>query len=448
MLCVTAFVLTAAPRVRLMLGPIPVYLVDICTVLTLYHALQCRPRAFNKTRHLATAVLVLAFFVVLAQIGNAITGGWFLMPAYMLIRYMLAISLFFSMRRLVPSLSDMMVLIKPLTLGLAVTALLIVVVSLPPTRWLATTYVFNNPLLEPIAESRTVGFGDTNKAARGRSLVGVSTLSGGFIGTLWPFALLLVTLPQTTAGWKQIGRFAAVVAPFGSVMTYARGAVLGLGLIILTFSSLAKGKSRGYVIAIVVLAVGVFHLIGWDSELFFFGRYKKRFAMAVDAPFEGVSERERALSYTEPFAHVAENPQFLFVGEGNSGGRRAPVARVRHSGDKATHSSFSWSYYGFGMTAAFCNVFIFVYAVSTMFKAVRSAGNLLAPRGMMAICLLASLMGMLPWWLFGHATMSIPRGMMLYMLVLGLVAAFIELRRNSTTRSRPAVVRQMRGIAR
>lgn len=292
---------------------------------------------------------------------------------------------------------------------------------------MVTNYVFNNPVLEPVAEEGPLSFGDPERAQRGRSLVGTSTLSGGFINTLWPFALLVASSPSAAPRAKRCAMFAAVVAPFGAVMTYARGAVLGLGLTLLALSTLATGtkkKATQYAVASVLVAIGVFHCIGWDSELFFFKRYTTRFKAALENPLDDEDERARALSYTGSFAHLAENPVFLLLGEGSTAGHRSDVAAISQRSVNASHSSFAWSYYGFGMVAAFCNVFLIAYATLTMYWKVRSAGNSRAPHAMAALCLLASLVGMVPWWLFGHATASDPRGMMLYMLVLGLVAAF------------------------
>jgi hypothetical protein len=407
-----------------MVGPIPLYLLDICALLTLCYSHSAKPSNFSHARKLRAALLAFACFIVAAQVANAVTGGWILVPAYMLLRYVLAVSVFISTMRLITSLPDLMLLSRSLALGLAITSLLIVLVALPPTRGVVTLYVFNNPMLEPVAEEGPLSFGDTERAQRGRSLVGTSTLSGGFINTLWPFALLLAASTSIPTRSKRLALFAAVLAPFGAVMTYARGALLGLGLTFLVFSTLAKGKATRYAIATVAIAVGVFYAIGWDSQLFLFERYERRFKAALESPYEKEDERERALAYTEPFAHLSEHPWFLLIGEGNSARRRAPVARTSYMKDQASHASFAWSYYGFGMIAAFCNVFLFAYATLTMFRAVRANANPLAPRGMAAMCLFGSLLGMTPWWVFGHGTVSDPRGMMLYMLVLGLVAAY------------------------
>jgi len=426
-LCVTAFVLSAAPRVRVMVGPAPLYLLDVCAVVTLYYAWQARPAGFSHARKLRAAVLAFLCFIVAGQLSNAVSGTWILEPAYMLGRYGLAVSLFFSAQRLIASLADMMRVFKSLALGLAVTSLLLVFVSLPPTRGVVTAYVFNNPMLEPVAEDGPVSLGAQGEAARGRSLVGTSTLSGGFINTLWPFALLLASSASVSAGWKRTALFAAVVAPFGAAVTYARGAVLGLGLTLLVFSTLrrgVKGKASQYAVATVLVAVGVFHCVGWDSDLFFFERYEKRFKIALENPLGDENERARLLSYVGPVEHLTKNPLFFVLGEGNTAGRWSPIAGVSQKSQNASHSSFAFSYYGFGMIAALCNVFLIASATLIMYRVVRSAGNRHAPQAVAALCLLASLVGMIPWWLFGHATASDPRGMMLYMLVLGLVAAF------------------------
>jgi hypothetical protein len=432
-LCVTAFVLSAVPRARGMVGPVPLYLLDVCALVTLYYSRQAKARDFSRARKLRGAILAFGLFIAASQLGNAVNGRWVLEPTYMLVRYALALSVFFSAQRLISSLRDVTLLFQSLTLGLAITSLLIVLVALPPTRGL-TSPVFNNRFLEPVAERGSVKAGDADVAQRGRSLVGTSTLSGGFINTLWPFALFVASSASVAAGWKRAAMFAAVVAPFGAAMTYARGAVLGTGLSVLAFSTVARGAATKYAVATVLIAVAAFQWIGWDSDLFRFARYEERFRATIEAPLEEGEERARVLSYTEPFVHLANNPLSFFVGRGGTAGHRSPNAPVSPEGEEVDHSSFGWSFFGFGAIAAFCNVFMIAYATLRMYRVVQSGRNPRDPQEMAARCLFASVLGMLPWWLFGHASASDPRGMMLYMLVLGLVAAFPERQWSATHR--------------
>ena len=51
--------------------------IRFCALVTLYCWRRARPSGFGHGRKLRAATLGLAFFIVAAQLGNAVTGGFY-----------------------------------------------------------------------------------------------------------------------------------------------------------------------------------------------------------------------------------------------------------------------------------------------------------------------------------------------------------------------------------
>lgn len=80
----------------------------------------------------------------------------------------------------------------------------------------------------------------------------------------------------------------------------------------------------------VILAVGI------SSQLFFFDRLSNRSQAILENPFQDERESERILAYVEPFQHIAEQPQFLLLGQGVTV-RYSESRVVPEQAGKATH---------------------------------------------------------------------------------------------------------------
>lgn len=369
------------------------------------------------------------FFVIVSETLGAIRYQFYLESIYMFIRFCLAVSLFFSLNRIVESCDDLLLIIKATLLGLIITAGIIMLSSLPPTRPLAVKYIFSNPMLEPAFEIAIRQFGGgIERGMRGRSLVGVSNMSGGFICTLWPFAFLVFLWKGMPLHWRAIALFACLLAPFGAIMTYSRSAVISLILVIMMLACFGAGGIKRYVILFVAFAVFGISVIGWNSELFFFERLIKSTSIALDDPLEREDESERVMSYVEPFIFVLERPDYLVAGEGGIRTKiTIPDQVLGYSRNMATHSAFASAFYTYGLLAAFCNVLMvgtaFLVAYQNMVKAAWQSETARMLASVTVVCL----MGMLPWWSLGHGAVSAPRGAMFFFLVLGVVTVIEKL---------------------
>ncbi len=428
LLCASIFVLTAMPRMGVKIGPLPIYAIDVLLALTFYYATQLRP-VYQGAIPFEGFIKIILLFAVLSELNGAIKYDTLIEPTYLLIRTLLAVSLFFSVSKIIRSEADLSAVIKAALLGLIITSLLMIMTSLPFTRGIAMSYVFSNSFLEPAAEMTVRMYGDTVDAMRGRSLVGVSIMSGAFINIIWPLAGLLYFWPGISALWKKIAIFGCILAPFGVVMSYSRGAILGLFCVVAAVLFFSSGKARRGIIIAVLSSLTIFSFVGWGSEYFFFERVENRTQAMIENPYEREEESERIMAYIEPFEHLAANPEYFILGNGLAGSkiveRGGGLGVVSSWGARnvADHAVFAKAYYTYGMVASITYIFLVISGLMYLQKRIHKRRKTGRVSDQYAPVFFASVAGLLPWFIFGHAAVSQPRGAMMLFFVFGLLAA-------------------------
>jgi len=426
LLCLTVFLLVGIPRLNIKFGPVPLYAIDLLLLVTFCYAMRIRP-AYRGGTPFAGFVITILIFAILGELVTLITYGQPLQPIYLIIRELLAFSLFFSVSRIVQSPEDIQAVIKAALLGLIITALMMMMSSMPPTRGIATA-IFSLSFLTPASDGLIKMFDLLQRAGgmRGHSLVGMGILSGAFLNTFWPLVSLLYRWPNLTGGWRRLALAGTILAPLGVVMGYSRGALLGLFFVIGGLMFFGSSRVRRGVIIAFLLGLTVFSIVGWDSDIFYFDRIENRVTAMIENPYKDVRETDRIYAYTEPFEHVVEHPRFFIVGEGISV-TKIPEAGGGERAGKAYHVLFAAAYYAYGMLASFIYVFLVIYAFFFLFMQMRRFSGTASISLLYSQALFASMLGMLPWLLLGHAVVSVPRGTMLFFLLLGLIASLKNL---------------------
>jgi hypothetical protein len=418
-LSLTIFLLMAAPKAGYKIGPLPIYVVDFPAFITWYYA-----RQINNTPKRYPLQGLVIFILTIAVISELIAGirlGTLLQPVYIIVRTALAVSLFFSTSKIIQSKSDLLQIMKAGLLGAVITALFMVMTSLPPTRGLAIR-ILSIPFLDPSANRVASYFeGAEGMGARGQSLVGVSILSGAFLNTIWPLLFLLRSDQKLGAQWRIAMIAASVLIPMGVVMSYSRGAIAGLLSVIIIVTVLSSNKVRQPIVLGAGIVLLIFFWVGWDSEYFRFEWLQTKTEYQLQHANESIDMTQRIYSYSEPFDHVFEHPEFLFFGQG--------FARWKVSGNflldgayatAASHSVFAAAYYGYGMSVSFAYVLLLIRGIMiTWGHAVSSKNDFLT---LFARAMFASLSGFFSWFILGHAAVSEPRGAMLLFFVFGLIA--------------------------
>ena len=98
-LCITVLLLFGAPKINIKLGPIPLYLIDIFILLTMYYA-RSLPKLTYKTPY-KNLVQFILFMILLNELLNGLLIGTLLQPIYLMFRMSLALSLFFTVPKII-----------------------------------------------------------------------------------------------------------------------------------------------------------------------------------------------------------------------------------------------------------------------------------------------------------------------------------------------------------
>ncbi|MDC3133105.1 hypothetical protein OA501_02715 [Flavobacteriaceae bacterium] len=423
-LCITVLLLFGAPKINIKLGPLPLYLIDAFILITTYYA-----RSLPKLTHklpFKNLVQFILFMIILNELLNGLRIGTLIQPIYIMFRMSLAVSLFFTVSKIIRKPEHLTTILKYGLVGAFITTTLLITSSLPMTRGFSII-ILSNPILTPNAVSLSSSLIESGESGiRGFSLVGVSILSGAFLNVVWPLLFLMFTFYKPKGILKYILIITIALVPVGVIMTYSRGAILALILVLIGIVFFQKGKYRSIVLVLLVGGYLSFSFIGFDSKYFFFDRLVTRTNAALNNPYENERESERIDAYFQPFNHLLNDPTYFFIGEGFA---REKVANTKVfegneiRGQRADHAVFAKAYYAYGLITSLSIVILFFLLMNYTIKIIKNTpnNNLFAPK--LTRLLFTLLLGFSSWFSFGHAAVSYPRGTMLMFFVFGLVAS-------------------------
>nr|MDU9045610.1 O-antigen ligase family protein [Candidatus Electrothrix aestuarii] len=428
-LVVFAFFILAAPKLRATVGPIPLYFHNILLSLLLIKATQM-PR-IKPLRPLAGLVSLYLFFIYLGELHAILIYGSVFEPIYMMGEFTLSLALFFLVPRVVKDTESVAMVLKALTAGMLCASAVTIMYSLPFTRPFVMKTILSYDFLVPAAESlarRTLQLAGVDGAARGYSLLGVSTFTTGVLGIAWGYSFLAAKWPGIYGKWKMLAQLASIVTPVAILMTYGRAAWLTVIVIsgIALFFGFA-GSRRNTLLMLTGLAITV-SWVGWDSEALMVSRVVNKTNQALENPSEESNLNIRILSYTQPLSHLSDNPLWLFFGTGRSGSKMRSHgdigAELRDLAGLSKHSAFAMAYYNYGLFAAILHVFLMLTGLRFILSRLKKS----PPTGVHYYkitwqAFLLNWIGLLMWWLPGHAVVSDTRGSMHMFLFYGLMMA-------------------------
>lgn len=433
-LIIFAGILFCVPRLSVKIGPLPLYAVDLLIFIVIYHAIRV-PRQPGFRQPFLPIFFVILFFLVMGEVSAIIYSASVLEPLYILGRLLFALSLFFCVPHLIRDTDDLARLCKAVSVGVVITAILMIGTSLPQTRFLLLSTVFSLPFLEP-GQNVATGYSTAYFAelgARGHTLVGVSILGATFLNIGWCITAVGLGLgDKLSRAWRAVAWAACFLAPLAVLMSYSRGPILGTILVFLMLFFFGyRAMYHRFVMPMAAL-LGFVAIVGVGSQILFIDRLVERGAAMFDTDFSHRSESERIFSYTEPFEHVAEHPQFLLLGQGTAINKTGVASE---DDGAANHAMFSSSYYAYGMTAAFVYHILILAAWWYVFwhrGAARSPEAKEVTTGFMLM--LAAIM---PWLAFAHGAITAPRGTMMFFLIMGLLGVLRSINTVPAPAARP-----------
>jgi hypothetical protein len=427
-------VLLAAPRCRVVLGA-PIYFIDVLAFLLLVLPLRGRLYRWAPSIPISRVAPIYLAAVVVSELRGMIEYGTLMESIYMIARFSLGISLFFTIPRLVSRPDHIDIVLKGLIVGTLVSSVIVILYSLGPTRSLVVSTLFTKTFLNPgwwkLLDQIAI-FGAGEAAMRGRSLIGAATMTAGFLSMTWPLAFILFWRLRSDWLWKNIALATVILGPIGVLMTYGRGAWVMTGVIVFLIAIFGLASGRRILLIAVAgmgLAATQFNV---DRDLFYFEHIEKKSRSAIDNPFEDASVTERLLSFVQPFNHVADNPSWIVAGAGRTGNRIARTGGLEEQlydeGGLATHSGFAMSYYSFGVAAAICQLLFIVLGFRFILSRVRAVPKQDKQEAIVWQALLMSWSCYALWWGSGHGMVGEPRGVMLSFFLMSLLVTFEKLR--------------------
>jgi len=425
------FILLAAPKLRITIGPAPLYFIDGIIALLLLSANRMPAVKWLSLKPLPTLVSLYLAFIYVGELRGFFIYGAALESFYMIGELTLAVFVFFIVPRLVRNAEAMAMVLKAIVAGLLCTSIVTIMYSLAPTRPLLMNTIFSYNFLVPSAESlarKTLYYGGVAEAMRGYSLIGPATITTGFLGTMWPFTFLAAYWSEIDRRWRKMANITSIATPIAILMTYGRAA--WFTVIVIVAMSIIFGfiKSRRNVLILVIGLAIVAFWTGWQSEWFLVDRVVKKTKITFMNPYEDETFVPRLLSYRQPFSHIIENPTWLVAGAGRVGKRLSQrgniAAELYNLAGLSTHSGFGMAYYCYGMFAAIIHVVIMLSGLKLILKRLKRR----TPKGvplykitwhafLMAWC------GLLFWWLPGHAVIGETRGVILFFFFYGFMMA-------------------------
>ena len=427
--------LTGLHTSRVNIGPMPLYFVEGLSGILLVSAfLYFKKRPIPTTSKIILfPAFFFFFFVVLGEMRGAASYSFLLPAIYQIARFGLGIAMLLVLPRLITHRRHLNTCLKAIVVGVLITGTLSVFSSLPPTRPIAKL-VFSNPILSPtkggIMEKYNAMRGE-DFGIRGTSLAGPATLTGTYLCTLWPLSLLAYRKLDSFT-WKRLALLACILAPFGALVTYSRMSWLGVFLIVGLFGIFGRSGSRRVVILFVSVIMVIVSFVGLNSRFFYMDRIQNRTKATLENPMESGDVMERFLSYTQPFRHLMANPTWLVAGAGSAGGKMAERGSIQSllyaQGALATHSAIAMAYYQFGLAGALCHVLLMGFGFVLVLRNVLFTRNKDLDEKLTWQVLLAVWLGLLPWWLFGHASVSTARGNMFFFFIFALFLTFEQMR--------------------
>jgi len=415
--CFAIFLLIAVPKLNVKIGPVPFYFMDPILFITFIvsYKLPAAKSNFNWM------ILALTGFIIISEIFGLFQPNVSIEPIYSLIRTLLAVSIFFSARKLIVDYYDLRIVLLVVLVASSITGLLLIFTSIPATRGFLENNLFKFSFLEPATQGLLNKWdGSVDKAIRGRSLVGVSIMSGYFIGFCWPLVLFLKNFPASFLNSFKINNtivLGVLLLIISIVMTYSRGPLLGLAIAVLYLIYANKNNFRLVVLGFGMVLFSAFYFIGFESEMFFFSRIVNSSEVAVSGSSEfGRSETERLNAYVEPFEKLIDHPELFLLGTGFGGEVYSDLGNE----NLADHAVFAKAIYGYGLIASLLYFVILGYSLQFTYKLTREKNNPLGYK--LSKTLLLSILGIIPWFLFGHAIVSQVRGATLFYFLIALVS--------------------------
>lgn len=358
-LTITLVVIFTFPKLNFNIAGIPFYIVDLLIIINGFFVQRNTFRRIEKS--LSIIIVPMIAFVVLSEIFAYLILDYSIEPFYTLIRTLIIYSLLFLLYRRITNTDDFYRSFVWVVRFSVITVLLVILSSLPSTRDIIAKSVFENSFLDPAKGflDKWDRHDDIEDLIRGRSLIGVSIISGYYLTFIYAICLLLLKLSKRVFDKVSLNIIRYLII-LGVLFTNSRGPIITLTfLLIVEFIYLNVIHKVTALIQVLSLLFVFSFLYSSDDVNYFFNRSIVGFTKLSDTE-EGLgeSEFERLYAYIEPFEVIKRNNFLVFFGLGISD-RNIIDYQGRNLSDHAVFASAIYSY-GFIFASLFFVLLIFL----------------------------------------------------------------------------------------
>jgi hypothetical protein len=423
-LYVLVFVLLFHPTMRIVINNIPLYFVDFLLGLLFISVVFSRENFSNHTIYARRLFWLVIIFWIPSSIFSffyevSLTNNW-LETFYMLIRTLLSVSICFLIPAIIQNKRNLYMLLLILPIAMTLTTILSMLNSFLPSNHPFLTFLDS----QTPADLQYFQTYYLNKigVVRARALIGGPNHLGALLIICWSIVFSMYVSGQFKRQRLFLG-ITLLISSLGIVITYARSVYLGFALIVLWFFLKSSGQ-RGRILFSGAIALVIGLSVIMSTEVFDFDFVVARFASISEAPTTDYGNNARVSAYTEMPQFLVDNPQWLLVGRGFATYdlwlRGLLTNQFINSKIIQTqnHSLIVMTFYQRGLISA-------VVLIGIWFTAYTLTGKYSQKRAddgyhWLAIGLQASLLGMLPAWLFDHFFASTIHMQTIMFMVFGL----------------------------
>lgn len=415
-----------------MLGPIPIYFVDLLGATVVILGFRHMSEMYKRHLLVSRVVLLLMLSLVPTIIGEYLRIG-LLEPSYLAIRAYLHILAVWSLSGLLRNPAHLTRFLIGVGAGVLITSMVATLNSLPITGPWMRAHIFTIDWLKPTRDvwsSERIMLLDKGEAERGNSLIGQSNITGCVIISMLPFLVGITRNMKLSFVSKTFLQVVVIAGLFAALFTYSRSIYLGLAVMLLGYLIFDKAAFSKRFLPLVIVAVITITAVGFQSTLFKFDFLAEKFDLSSERYAR--NNESRILAYTRPVELLFSDPTYFFMGAGRTFKKVENAdADVLNLKEDEMHSVFAASIFWRGFISMVTLFYLYYLLAKLSYRSYKQCKQSGSNQAWLATAALISLMTLAPPWAFTHYFVSKQSGHMFLFFLIAVIVACLDYARYS-----------------
>lgn len=419
-----ALVVCAVPLSRVMLGPVPLYFIDVLAFALLLLNLTRVPTMVRRHSRMSAA-LALFLLSLIPTVMAEIARMGLAEPMYMFGRTVLHVVNVWVLGATLRKPAMFKHFIVGASLGLLITATVATLHSLPLAGPWVRANVMTIDILFPRGDLMGLdpyGLSSEAEAQRGNSLIGKSNITGAVIVTLIPFLIGALRYASLGPAASTLLKATLLMSVFALLFTYSRSNYLAVALMLLAYLFVARRMLARRLLPLLAIAAVVIGAAGVQSSAFKFDFVVAKFDLGNEE-YTG-NNLARRYAYTRPLERLYSDPGYFVRGAGRTDRKLREAdadASILQLTDNEMHSVFGASIFYRGFLAMVAIFYIYYLAARLSYSAMKFCDRKRISAKWLVTASLISMVALLPPWAFTHYLVSSITGHTYFFLLVALV---------------------------